>query len=258
MLLFSFEHSEMKQTLLEMVQDILSDMDSDEVNSIGDTVEALQTAQVIKSSYYEMLANRNWPHTRKLAQLDNVTDLDRPNYLKLPEALKEMEVVRYDVQKLTDSRIIWREVKYKHPDEFIDYIGQRNSSNSNVITVEDFGGSNLLIFNDQAPQFWTSFDDTYIVTDSYDSEIDDTLQGSKTQCLAYFVPTWETEDDFIPDLPIDAFPALIEQAKSTAFVVVKQMPNPKAEQKADRQQRWLSRKAWRAAGGVRYPNYGRK
>jgi len=36
------------------------------------------------------------------------------------------------------------------------------------------------------------------------------------------------------------------------------MANQKAEQKAGRQQRWLSRKAWRAKGGILYENYGRK
>ena len=35
------------------------------------------------------------------------------------------------------------------------------------------------------------------------------------------------------------------------------MANQKAEQKAARQQRWLSRKAWRIEGGIEYENYGR-
>ena len=36
------------------------------------------------------------------------------------------------------------------------------------------------------------------------------------------------------------------------------MVNEKAEQKATRQNRWLARKAWRAHGGVRYDDYGRR
>jgi hypothetical protein len=63
---------------------------------------------------------------------------------------------------------------------------------------------------------------------------------------------------FIPDLPIEAFPLLEEESKSTAFFTLKQMANQKAEQKANRQSKWLSRKAWRAAGGVKFQNYGRK
>ena len=102
------------------------------------------------------------------------------------------------------------------------------------------------------------FDDYYLVTDSYDKAVDDTLQKEKTQCLGYLHPTWVHEDDAIPNLPPEAFSALLAEVKSTAFVEVKQMANQKAEQKSARQQRWLSRKAWRVEGGVRYDDYGRK
>lgn len=248
----------MKKTLLEIVQDILNDMDSDEVNSIDDTVESQQTAQIVKTCYYEMLANRNWPHMRKIVQLDGLSNLDKPNYLKLPDNLKELSFFKYEKQKLDETKTILQDVIYKEPEDFLYFISSRNSDNSNVDTVIDFSGSKLLILNNVAPQYWTSFDDVYVVTDSYNSEVDDTLQKSKSQCVAYIVPSWTNEDTFIPDLPIDAFPALIEEAKSTAFVSLKQMANQKAEQKAARQNRWLSRKSWRAHGGIVYPDYGRK
>ena len=45
----------MKFTLLEMVQEILSDMDSDEVDSIEDTVEAEQVATIVRSTYLAMM-----------------------------------------------------------------------------------------------------------------------------------------------------------------------------------------------------------
>ena len=40
----------MKMTLLEMVQNILSDMDSEEINSLSDSNEAEQVALVIKTT----------------------------------------------------------------------------------------------------------------------------------------------------------------------------------------------------------------
>lgn len=246
----------MKLSLLEMVQDILNDMDADEINDIDDTIEAQQVAQIIKTCYYEMLGNRNWPHMRKLVQLDASGSLDKPNYLKLPDNLKELSSFKYDGSTTSDPA--FADVRYKEPDDFLRYVSSRNATLDNVDVVTDFGGSRLLIITDTAPQFWTSFDDTYLVTDSYDKAVNSTLQKAKSQALAFIVPTWVRTNEAIPDLPIDAFPALLEEAKSTAFMALKQMANQKAEQKAGRQQRWLARKDWRAKGGVKYDDYGRK
>lgn len=244
--------------LLQMVQDILSELDADSVNSILDTAESEQVAQIIQTCYSEMIANRNWPHTRRLFQLNSSNTLSRPNYLTIPVNLKELVFFKYEMQKAGDEKVIQREVKYKHPDEFLDYISTRNSTNDNVDTVVDIDGSKLLILNDVAPTYYTTFDDFNIITDAYDKAVDDTLQRTKTQCLGYVFPAWVHSDTFIPDLPTEAFPALLAEAKSTAFVSIKQIPNQKAEQKAGRQQRWLARKAWRVEGGVRYDDYGRK
>ena len=247
-----------KFTLLEMVQDILNDLDSDEVNSINDTIESLQVAQIIKTSYYTMLGNRNWPHTRRVTQLDAISDVARPNYLKIPANWKQMDSFKYDKSKFGATSLDIRDVTYKEPDDFLRYVSFRNSGNSNVLTVSDFSGVKLLIVNDAAPTYWTSFDDQHIVTDSYDSEVDTTLQKIKTQCIAYVEPEWTVDDSFIPDLPTEAFIALLEEAKSAASLKLKQVADQKAEQRSVKQQRWLSRKAWTAKGGVDYPDYGRK
>jgi hypothetical protein len=203
-----------------------------------------------------MMSNRNWPHQRKLVQFDGLGDTSKPNYLVCPENLKEMVFFKYDVRKLGDDLPKFENVEFKYQDDFLEYISKRNSPA--VEQIEDFSGTTLLIYNDRAPQYWTSFDDVHIVTDSYDSNIDSTLQKSKTQCMAYMFSEWIHEDDFVPDLPASGFSALIEEAKSTAFLTLKQMANQKAEQKAGRQQRWLARKAGKLQNDIRYPNYGRK
>lgn len=247
----------MKMTLLEMVQDILNDLDSDSVNSISDTIESEQVAQIIKTCYSEMIGNRNWPHLKKLFQLEHAGDLAKPNYLKIPVNLKELVFFKYECQG-EDEKVLIRQIHYKTPEDFLSFISNRDSEDTNTTVVTDYGGSKLLIRNDQAPTYYTTFDDFYIVTDSYDKAVDDTLKKSKTQCLGYLMPSWEMTNSHVPNLPHEAFPALLAEAKSTAFVAIKQMANQKAEQKATRQQRWLSRKAWRVQGGVEYEDFGRK
>jgi len=248
----------MKKTLLEMTRAILNEMDSDDVNSISDTVEAMQVAQIIQGCFQEMVSNRNWPHNRKLTQVHHSGTPERPTHLKLPENTTELVFFKYDKTRKEDGNDIqYQEVHYRHPDDFLRIVSSRNINTPNVRKVIDVSGVPLIIKTNQAPTYWTSFDDEFIVCDSYDSAVDDALKKSKAQCLLYALPVWKHTDDAIPDLPQEAFSALIEEAKSTAFLTLKQMPNEKAEQKASRQQRWLSRKAWRANGGVRYDNYGR-
>lgn len=248
----------MKYTLLEMVQDILNDLDSDEANSINDTIEAQQIAQIIKTSFFELISNRNWPHLRKLLQLEALNDLTKPNYLRTPSNVTELEQIKYNRAKDGDTRLLFQDITYKYPDEFLREVQARNTDLDYITIVTDFSGIPLPIVTNQPPTYWTSFDDKHVVFDSYDKTVDDTLKTSKSQAYGYVQAEWEHDDGFVPNLPPDAFALLLEESKSNAFLTLKQMPNQKAEQRANRQNRWLSRKDWVNKGGIRYPNYGRK
>jgi hypothetical protein len=247
----------MKMTLLEITQDILNDMNSDAVNSINDTIESQSVAQIVKTAYLEMMANRNWPHLKTLQRLDGVSDVTRRTHLKLPVGLREIEALKYNKRRATDSKDKFSDVTFLYPEAFLDTVNTRDENESNVEYQTDASGVQIKIRNDQPPTYWTTFDDEYIVMDSLELAVDTTLQGSKTQIVGYVDPTWTHEDTFVPDLPSEAFPSLLAEAKSTAFVNVKEVANEKAEQKSTRQRRWLARKAWRAHGGIRRPNYGR-
>ena len=81
-------------TLLEIVQDILNDMDSDPVNSINDTVEALQIAQTVKTTYNNIIDGRDWPWQYELFQFDALSSTAKPNYLKIPDTIISLEFVK--------------------------------------------------------------------------------------------------------------------------------------------------------------------
>ena len=240
-----------------MVQEILSDMDSDEVESIDDTVEAEQIAGILKSTYYAMMSNRDWPHLRQSIQLTGIGDTTKPTHIKLQEGIKELCFINYNKVKNGETRKRYEAIEYVEPDHFLYKLNLRNNDESNIDVIVDFGGIDLFIQNDAPPKYYTSFDDEYIIFDSYDNTVDTTIQESKIQAQAYVMPDWSTADDFIPDLPEYAFTALVEEAKSRASFRIKQVADQKAEQEAGRQQRWLSRKARRIAGGITYPDYGR-
>jgi hypothetical protein len=247
----------MRRTLLDMVQEILSDMDSDEIESVDDTIEAEQVVTILKATFYSMLSNRLWPHLRRSIQIDPVSDVTKPTHMKLQDEIKELCFINYNKAKSGDTRKKYESVTYLEPDQFIHKTNQNDDSKSEVLTVTDFGGIEFFVRNDTPPKYYTSFDDSYIVFDSYDSAVDSSLQNSKVQAQAYVIPSWTSSDTFIPDLPDDAFTLLVEEAKSRASLRLKQVADQKAEQEAGRQNRWLARKARRVAGGIKYPDYGR-
>lgn len=249
----------MKYSLIEIVSDILSDMDGDYVGSINDTDEATQVAQIVKTTYQAMMSNRNWPHTAMVLNITPSTNNLLPTHTTLPSNVKELISVYYDVRRDGETRLNYRQIKYLDPDDFLRYTNQRNNDDVNCDIILDPSGVKLLIMKNKAPEYYTSFDDETMVFDSYDSAVDDTIQANKTQIRAYTIPPFEMEDDFVPDLPDEAFAALIEEAKSKAMFKLKQTQDIKAEQEANRQQRWLSRKAWKTHEKDLYPySYGRK
>lgn len=249
----------MKYTLLEIVTDILSDMESDPVNSINDTEEGLQVAQIVKTTFQAMLSNRNWPHTARVVNLVPLSDNNYPTHMKINENIKELISVYYDCSRNVDNRIDYRQIRYIDPDAFLRYTNQRNSNDPNMQLIQDQSGIKFMVASNKAPEYFTSFDDTHLVFDSYDHGVDSTLQASKFQARAYIIPKFEMSDVYVPDLPAEAFAALIEESKSKAFLRFKSVQDIKAEQESTRQQRWLSRKSWRSHEADIYPyDYGRK
>jgi len=247
----------MKMSLLDMVQDILNDLDSDEVNSIDDTVEAMQVAQIIKTTYFALMSNRNWPHLRKQVKTTNGS-LDRPTTLYLEDEVTELVSLNYDVREADETRRDYKEMKWLEPDAFLRKTNSRNSDDDSVTVIVDDTGVELLIDTTKAPQYYTSFDDNAIIFDSYDAEAGyDTLLSNRVQALAYVAPSWETADDAVPNLPDEAFISLLEESKHRAFIKLKQSVDQSAYEESARQKRWLSRKAWRVEDGLKYPNYGR-
>lgn len=246
-----------KPTLLDITQDVLNDISGDEVNSIDDTVESVQVAAIIRSTFFDMMTTRSWPHTRRLSQLIASGNTSLPVYMTFDPNVKEILMVNYDKSKnLSITQM--SEVKYINPEDFLR-VSNRRSNTSSLVTqvIDPTTGVILNIDNSNPPTYFTSFDDSTLVFDSWDMSVDDTLQTSRSQMYAYVMPEWVHTDNGIPDLPIEAFPQLIEEAKSAAAMKLRQQADQKAEQNSQRSRRWLARKDWTVAGGIQFYNYGR-
>lgn len=247
-----------KQTLLDMVQEILSDMNSDNVNSISDTIEAQQVATIIKRTYYNMLSDRIWPHTGKLFKLTPSTDSARPTHMRMEDDVIEILWAKYDMRDVDDTSPGYSDLRYMRPEDFLEYMLSRDPADTITQTVIDYNGTVMFINNNHAPTYFTSFDDKHLVFDSFDSTVDSTLQASKTQVFGYAQPPWEMDDDFVPDVPAKAWGYFMAEAKGACFLKIKEVFSQPDGQAAQRQRAWLSREKRRIDPGSRYPDYGRK
>lgn len=248
-----------KMTLLSMVQSILNDMTSDNVNSISDTEESEQVASIVKDTYFNLLNTLDRvPENFELVKLDALGDSDRPNFLKIPDRVTGIQKIRYDCSLDTNIKQ-FKEIKFYEPEQFLDRIYTRNSDADNIIEVLDTDTSEvtLLIQNDKQPDFYTCFDDQYVVFDSYDVSVEDTLEEDKTVVYAQIEPEWESTDTFVPDLDSNLFPLLLAEAKSMCFVNLKEIANPKVEQVARGQKVSIQNNKKKTSNKNCYPNYGR-
>jgi hypothetical protein len=248
-----------KLSVLDMVQDILSDMNSDEVNSITDTLESMQVAQIVKSVYEETMARKNWPHLKKLIQLSPL-GASTPTHMALPVDIKELCVVSYNIKKAHSDPDRFEQLTWMEPTAFLEYTNRQNTAQASVDVITDPTNVSLVIRNDRAPTYYTTFDDKVIVCDSYNKTLETGLQASKTQCLAYIMPSLVLSDDVqnIPDMPVELFPAFLAECKSVCFARLKQVTDQKSEQQSRRGMAWMSKKAFQVSGGIRYPDYGRR
>jgi hypothetical protein len=229
----------MKYTLLEMTQDILSSMSSDEVNSISDTTESLQVANIIKQKYFDIISRVPLPEHSKLIQLDPSLTPAQPVLMYVPEHVAEVKWLKYfNSDHTTTAAPGYLYVTILPNDQFLDMVSSFNTGETNVetftLTDSDARSFTFNYKNDRQPCYCTILNNYYVIFDSYDIIQDDTLQASKTQALGRIVPHWSNTDLFIPDLAEEQFQLLVNEAKSLAFFELKQQPHQLALQEAKR------------------------
>ena len=226
-----------------MTQNILSALDSDPVDSIDDTVESVQVADLVKEAYFSIISNRDWPFLKGLFSLDGLGDVNNPTKMEMPENMNKVFWIKYNK----------KEVTYLPPEEFLHLIDHRTAQ-AGVVDANGYGLT-------KDPLYWTTFDDRYVLFDSRDSAVDNTLQQSKTKVFGVTAPSWAHADTFIPIMPEKFFPTLLAEAKAQAFVNLKQQSNAREERKAQKGKVVMQNEAWRNdQGETRYNskvNYGR-
>jgi len=251
----------MKMTLLEMTQAILSSLDSDEVNSISDTTESLQVANIIKMSYLEIVDKANLPEKFTLFNLIASGDNTKPCVMYVPDTIDNILWLKYNSTSLVNVDPNFLPVTYRSPEEFFELMPFNRDGDVDVGSML-VGSVRYWYNNNRGPSYWTSFDDRTIVFDAFDINVDTTLQSSKTMAYGETASTFLLEDSFIPQLDSKQFTLLYNEAKATAFAELKQTAHPRAERKVKVGWNNLQRQKGDAPDAYPFlrtlPNYGRK
>ena len=230
----------MQYTLLQLVQAIASSMDSDEITSINDSTESLQIATVVRTAFYDIISRTSIPENMSPFNLTASGDSTKPVLMTLPTNVIKLVFLKYNKRQLVDTFPLWEDVCYLPFKEFLDYTYRYNTSNSDVGSFTHTVNGATITFlykNSVAPLYYTTFDDSTVVFDSYDVDVDQTLDSTKTLGYGLLKIDWTMSDSFVPPLDEPQHELLLNEAKSLAWAELKQTNHAKAEASARRQ--WI-------------------
>lgn len=248
----------MTLTLLDIVQEILSALDSDEVNSISDNTESLQVATIVKRKYYDIISRTSGlPEHRRLIQLD-ATGILTPTLMHCPDGVDQIDWIKY----FNEDSTVDEGFSYTYPfgyndnttpvlqydlvqivsiEDLLKDVNNLNPDDSNVVDWNFTEGPytfDLRYQNDRQPTQCAVLENLYIIFDAYDAAVDSFLQTSKSMAYATVIPTFLMEDTFIPDLDDANFALLVNESKALAFFELKQTIHQPALREVGRQ--WSS------------------
>jgi hypothetical protein len=226
-----------------MTQDILNDMDSDPVDTITDTAESEQVAQIIKTTYFNIVTQRDWPFLRTLTTL-TATSASTPTVMTIPATVNKLHWIKY--------RNV--DVSYLEPKKFHDLIKARDVDDAEV----DANGYYL----DRDPSYWTTYDDALVTFDAYDDDVETYLATTTSTIYITRIPVWTHTGASTPlYIPEKMFPTLLAAAKATCFAKLKQVASPGDESLASRGMVRMQNEAHKtkdAESKSTRVNYGRK
>lgn len=253
----------MQLTLLECVQQLMSAMESDEVNSINDTTESQMVALLLKGVFYDVCTDLGLPQQEKIIEVNASGDVNKPTIMTLPSNVARVSWIKYDNKVTGDTYSNYQDVMYLPLKEFLERQNGLINETTGVVevTFSSNGEShNVMCRTDRFPTYFTHLDNGTIIFDAYDSTEDTTLQKSKTMCSGWVYPSWTASDSFIPPLDAGQFSYYINKAKVRAFNEIKREVNQEAISEARRQKVVIQKRKRRLPDEpavYKAPRYGR-
>jgi len=233
----------MKNTnLLELVNHVLLGMNSNQVTTLSQTIEAQQVALIARDSYEYLEELQHWDHKLSKARLQVAPQTAEVNAVGIPEGIQKILEVRYEIPRdpldPSGSKLL-KLLKYQCPKDFIEAHKEELDD-----TLQIFMRSNgswpqsdleYYIKNDKEPDCWTVIDHSTLIVDSYNQSREITIDSTKFQLLAYVKYVFdETDDDQDIEIPSSDWQLYKSMVVSKSWHEIKQTQNPVADLMAKR------------------------
>jgi len=240
----------------------MSDGDGDEINSIGDTVESEQVANIVKQEFLMIADQFDLEHHKQVRGL-TATSSSTPTVMTRPEGFYDIAWIKYDKRTTAGGDPDFQYVEYMPTDEFDDLVSGLNVSDTNVGS-QTINGLTYNHYNDRQPTYYTfihGYDS--IVFDAYNSTLESNLQASKAKAYGIQRPTLSIADASVPDLPQNLMTLLRNRSRAMYFDLFKDGVTKEIDKRQRNSEVRAQRQRHIAAANRRKlqrrtPDYGRK
>lgn len=210
------------KTVLEFVQNTLSSMDGDLVDSINDVFESEQIAELLRECYYNFINRQDWDFLKGPINPISAGDTASPTKFTLEQPVRYVEWLRYNIAE-TGGDVDFKDMVELEPAEFLARYSSSGDTKQYVTVGDQIG---FYVNNDRAPSFYTTFNDVDLYFDSFDDSIDTTLISSKLFGKGVIRPDFQVQDTFIPTIPNHLEQLLQHELNSAAHLYFKQQASP--------------------------------
>lgn len=248
----------MSRTLNYTVQRVCEKLDLDAVDSINDSQDAILIAREAEDTFFDLVSRNEWPERHDLLEIESMSDTNLPTGLRLPPNVLNISSLRYDITNpFVELPEEIKNLEQLSPEDFLDLMYSRNSDDASVYSAM-YKDIPLYLINDQAPTYYTTFDNKIIVLDSWVSTVETTVQGFKTIARGASVPTWLHEDSFV--IPIDAvtYPLYLSELTAACSVYLNGAQSLEDERRRRSGMSRMRRKAFRTDNSIQKNEFGRK
>ena len=218
----------MSKTLLDVVQHLLSATSGETVNSIFDTVESEQMARIVQDCYETLLASMDFSDRFGLYELEASGTSTKPVLMSLPSSATTLEWLKYDCRTSSDTSSVMTDLKYVDLETFLSMMYSINTDEQDTesfSTTINNASVEVIYRTDRSPSIFTMYDNSKVLFDSVDTEVEVTLQKTKTLAYGRLDFSFSLTDTFVIPFDESATQLLIQDAKTQAYNELRQMEN---------------------------------